>query len=56
MRFSRQEYRRGLPFPTPGDLPDPWIERTSPASLALAGGFFTIVLAGKPGSREIAFF
>ena len=30
-----------LPFPIPGDLPDPGIEPTSPASPALAGGFFT---------------
>ena len=30
--FSRQEYWRGLPFPSPGDLPDPGIE---PGSLAL---------------------
>ena len=26
MEFSRQEYWSGLPFPTPGDLPDPRIE------------------------------
>ena len=26
MRFSRQEYRRGLPFPSPGDLPDPGLQ------------------------------
>ena len=32
MEFSRQEYWSGLPFPSPGDLPDPGIE---PASLAL---------------------
>ena len=30
-----------LPFPSPGDLPDPGIEPTSPTSPALAGGFFT---------------
>ena len=30
-----------MPFPIPGDLPDPGIEPTSPASPALAGGFFT---------------
>ena len=30
-RFSRQEYWRGLPFPSPGDLPDPGIELTFPA-------------------------
>ena len=32
MEFSRQEYRSGLPFPFPGDLPNPGIE---PGSLAL---------------------
>ena len=32
----------GLPFPTPGDLPDPGIKSVSLASPALAGGFFTI--------------
>ena len=31
MGFSRQEYWSGLPFPSPGDLPDPWIEPRSPA-------------------------
>ena len=36
--FSRQEYKRGFSFPTPGDIPDPGIE---PASPALAGGSFT---------------
>ena len=40
MVFSRQEYWRGLPFPTPGDLPDPEIEPTSPESPALTAGFF----------------
>ena len=29
--FSRQEYCNGLPFPSPGDLPDPGIEPGSPA-------------------------
>ena len=29
--FSRPEYWRGLPFPSPGDLPDPGIEPGSPA-------------------------
>ena len=41
MGFSRQEYWSGLPFPSPGDLPDPGLEPTSPVSPALAGGFFT---------------
>ena len=31
MGFSRQEYCNGLPFPSPGDLPDPGIEPRSPA-------------------------
>jgi len=37
MRFSRQEYWGGLPFPFSRDLPDPDIE---PASPALASGFY----------------
>ena len=36
VEFSRQEYWSGLPFPPPGDLPDP---RFEPMSTALAGGF-----------------
>ena len=40
MEFSRQEF--WLPFPRPGDLPDPGIEP------ALAGGFFTAATPGKP--------
>ena len=38
MGCPRQEYWNALPFPSPGDLPDPGIESESPA---LAGGFFT---------------
>ena len=34
MGFSRQEYWSGLPFPSPGDLPDPGIEPRSPTSQA----------------------
>ena len=37
MGFSRQEYWSRLPFPTPGDLPNPGIE---PVFLALVGRFF----------------
>ena len=40
MGFSRQGYWSGLPFPPPGDLPDPGIEAGSLLSLTLAGGFF----------------
>ena len=41
MEFSRQEYCSGLPFPPPGDLPDPGIELVSLVSPAWAGRFFT---------------
>ena len=36
MGFSRQEYWSGLPFPSPGDLPDPGIEPGSPTFQAEA--------------------
>ena len=39
--FFRQEYWSRLPFPIPGDLPDPGMEPTSLTSPALAGGIFT---------------
>jgi len=45
MGFPKQEYWNGLPFPTPGDLPEPEIK---PISLASAGGFFTAEPPGKP--------
>ena len=45
MEFTRQEYWSGLPFATPGDLPDPGIELTS---LALAGGIPTTEPPGNP--------
>ena len=53
MGFSRQEYWSGLPFPPPGDLPDPGIEPASLASPALAGGFFTTSTTGKPLSVHL---
>ena len=31
MGFPRQEYWSGLPFPSPGNLPNPWIKPASPA-------------------------
>ena len=43
MEFSGQEYWSGLPFPTPGNLPDPGIEPVSPASPALSGKLSTTV-------------
>ena len=41
MGYSRQEYWSGLPFPSPGDLPNPGTEPVSLTSPALADGFFT---------------
>ena len=47
MGFSRQEYWSGLPFPSPGDLPDPGIERRSPALRAYA------LISEPPGCAQI---
>ena len=46
MGFPRQEYWTRLPFPSPGDLPDPGIEPTSPA---LQGDS----LLSEPGSEGV---
>ena len=40
MKFSRQEYWSGLPFPSPGDLPDPGIKSASLVSPSLTNRFF----------------
>ena len=48
MGFSRQEYCSGLPFPPPGDLPDPGIKPGSPALEADA-------LASEPPGKPITF-
>ena len=50
MRFSRQEYWSGLPFPPPEDLPNPGIIPVSPS---LAGRFFTIEPSRKPYSYPL---
>ena len=47
------EYWSGLPFPSPGDLPETGIKPMSPESLALVGGFFITVPPGKPVVIEI---
>ena len=42
--ISQARILSGLPFPSPGELPNPWIEPRSPTLLAIscfAGGFFT---------------
>ena len=54
MGFSRQEYWSGLPFPPPGDLPnprnppEPGIEPKAPA---LTGGLFPTGQQGKPSTK-----
>ena len=49
-----QEYWSGLPYPSPGDLPDLGVKPMSLVSLAQAGGFFTPAPPGK--SSEYALF
>ena len=56
MEFSRQKYWNGLPFPPPGDLPDPGIELSTLVSPALAGGFFTTESPGKPIFRKVKMY
>ena len=51
MGFSRQEYWRGLPLPSSGDLPDPGIK---PRSLALQADSLPTEQPGKPTSRTMA--
>ena len=48
MGFPRQEYYSGLPFPSPGDLPDLGNEPEFLEPPALAGRFFTTAPLGKP--------
>ena len=60
MRFSREEYRSVLPFPSPGDPPNPGMEPASVIAYALAGGFLTAELPvkylwGGEGSTILSF-
>ena len=50
VEFSKQGYWSGLPFPPPGDVPDPGIRPRSLASPALAGGFFSLSHLGAVGT------
>ena len=52
MEFSRQGYWSGLPFPSPGDRPDPGIEPGSPAlqAVSLPSTFWLIAIC--PGSTR----
>ena len=49
MEFSRQEYWRGSPFPSPGDLPDP---ETEPGSFTLQAEPLSSELPWKPSSKR----
>ena len=53
MGFSRQEYWNGLPFPSPGDLPDPGIK---PGSPTLQADALSSKPPGKPHSILIVFY
>ena len=53
MELSKQEYGSGLPFPPPGNLPDPGIKPVSPA---LAVRFFTTKPLGKPAKFLVVSF
>ena len=57
MGFPRQKYWSRLPFPPPGNLPNPEVKPKSPASPALAGGLFTSGPPAKPSKSiyEIKF-
>ena len=52
MEFPRQEDWSGLPFPSPGNLPDPG----SNLSSALAGGFFITEPLGKPSCFHLGIY
>ena len=53
MEFSSQELWSGLPFASPGDLPDPGIKPESPVSPALTSRFFATEPSGKPNNTGV---
>ena len=53
MGFSRQEYWSGLPFPPPGNLPNPGIEPVSLMSPALVGRFFMTTATSVQFSHSV---
>ena len=52
MGFSMQEYWNGLPFPPPGDLPNPGIEPTYPVSSSLQADILLLTHLGSPQSLQ----
>jgi len=55
MGLSWREYWSGLPFPPPGDLPDPGVEPTSLLSPALADGLFTSSATWEEALEQMSF-
>ena len=53
MEFSRQEYQSGMPFPPPGDVPDPRTEHMSLMCSALRGRFFTTKVTWEAKVKEL---
>ena len=53
--FPRQEYWSGLPFPLPGNIPEPEIEPTSPTSPALQAASLPLSHRGSLGTRHYVF-
>ena len=53
MEFFRQEYYSGLPFPPPGNLPDPGIELVSPATLELQADSVPTEPLGFPNPCQV---
>ena len=47
--LQARKYWSGLPWPSPGDLPNPGIEPTSPAALALQANSLLLSHQGRPG-------
>ena len=56
MRLSSQEYWSGLPFPPPGDLPNPGIKSVSAASPALHVDYLLLSHQGRPKQINICEF
>ena len=54
MGLARQEYWSGLPFPPPGDPPNPGIKPKFLTSPALAGGFFTTSATWEAQSESVS--
>ena len=55
MGFSRQEHWSGLPYPPPGDLPDPGMEPVSPAFPALLANSLLLSHQGNPPHLHTSF-